>query len=49
MSMGQIFAVENLFASILMYIAVLLYSPLLCFMSFIGGIIGTFAGKKCTC
>jgi len=43
-SMGQVFAVETLIGSIIIYVAVLVYSPLLCLMSLLGAIIGTLSG-----
>jgi len=43
--MGEVYAVDTLGGSILILIALLVYSPLLCLMSLIGAVIGTLFGK----
>ena len=40
--MGQVYAVDSLVTSILMWIAVFLYNPKLALLSFLGSSIGTF-------
>lgn len=45
LSMGQVYGVNNLIASMLMWMATLLYSPTLCMMSASGAILGTIFGK----
>lgn len=44
-SMGQVYALNHVEASILMNLAVLLASPLLFFMSSLGAVIGSIAGN----
>ncbi|OXA55896.1 urea transporter 2 isoform X2 [Folsomia candida] len=44
LSMGQVYGVNNLIASMLMWMATLLYSPTLCMMSASGAILGTIFG-----
>ena len=41
LSMGQVYAVEGLTSSVLMWVAVLLYSPLLCLTSLAGAVVGS--------
>jgi hypothetical protein len=43
--MGQVFTLESLVGSILIYIAVAIYSPLLCLMFVIGALMGTLGGN----
>ena len=45
LSMGQVYAIKNIYASTLMNVAVFLYSPLLFATCTIGAITGTLAGK----
>ena len=45
LSMGQVYAINDMAASTLMNIAVFLYSPLLFITSTIGAIVGSLAGK----
>ena len=45
LSMGQVYAINDMGASTLMNIAVFLYSPLLFITSTIGAIVGSLAGK----
>ena len=42
--MGQVFGICDLFASILIYIAVMIYSPIMCLVSLTGAIVATIAG-----
>ncbi|CAG7699408.1 unnamed protein product [Allacma fusca] len=44
LSMGQVFGINDLFASILIYIAVMVYSPVMCLVSIVGAILGTIGG-----
>ena len=44
-SMGQVYAINDVTASSLMNLAVFLASPLLFFTSTIGAVVGTMAGK----
>ena len=45
LSMGQVYAINDIAASTLMNVAVFLYSPLLFITSSIGAIVGSLAGK----
>ena len=45
LSMGQVYAINDMAASTLMNVAVFLYSPLLFITSSIGAIVGSLAGK----
>ena len=47
LSMGQVYAIKNIYASTLMNVAVFLYSPLLFATCTIGAITGSLAGKYC--
>jgi hypothetical protein len=47
-SMGQVYAINDIVASSLMNLAVFLASPLLFFMSTIGAAVGTLAGNYIT-
>ena len=42
LSMGQVYAVQNIITSIIMWAAVFLYNPVLALLSALGAIIGTF-------
>ena len=42
LSMGQVYAVQNIITSIILWAAVFLYNPLLALLSALGAIIGTF-------
>ena len=44
-SAGQVYAVENRWSSVLIYIGLFLNSPILTVMSFIGGFLSSFVGK----
>lgn len=44
LSMGQVFGVRDTISSIAIFIAVLIYSPTMCFMSLIGSSVGNLAG-----
>ncbi|CAG2055945.1 unnamed protein product [Timema podura] len=43
-SVGQVYAVNDVTASVLMYAAILIFSPLLAAMSYIGALLGTLTG-----
>ena len=45
LSMGQVYAINDIYASTLMNVAVFLYSPLLFATCTIGAITGSLAGK----
>ena len=42
LSMGQVYAVQNIITSFIMWAAVFLYNPVLALLSALGAIIGTF-------
>lgn len=44
LSSGQVFGVEDEIASVLIYVAILVYSPILFMMSGFGAILGTICG-----
>jgi hypothetical protein len=43
--MGQVYGVNNLVGSILMYFATMVYSPTVFMMSFAGATLGSIAGE----
>lgn len=45
LSSGQVYGVQDVIASVLIYVAVMMYSPILLMMSVVGAILGTIFGK----